>query len=919
MDASSARVVGLAGLLLWSLPAATRAQPVASSDEAGPGTATPPTDPSPPAAAAQPPRLVRAEEAVYPPAALAAGLVAAVPCRVTLDAEGRVLDVEVLEPQGHGFDEAAVEAIRRSTFAPACRGAVPIPARFVYRYVFRLPEAGGQGPGPGETPGPSGPAAGPAGPGPGAATGPDELPPAEDFGEPIVTLEGDVLDLDDVSIEEAAISVAGGPLTEPVVAVADARGHFSVTDLPPGHYRLRVSAPGFATFESEEEVVPGAVTVVRYRLEQERSPVAFETVVRAQRPPREVTRRTIETREMALAPGSAGDALNAIQNMPGIARPIFGSGMVVIRGSNPGNTLYYLDGVSIPLVYHFGAFRSAINGDLLERIDYYPGNYSVRHSGALGGVIDVSPRVPNREEWTGYVDLNLVDGGALVEGPLAANASIAGSVRRSWIDATLPAILPLFVDEEDLSITAAPVYWDYQLLADWEPSDDDRLRFFLYGSDDSIAFLFGEPVQGDPTIQGAAAMNIGFHRLQTEWNRQLSPDAENRMLLAVGYNIIRFQMGDLFDVTYHMVPLQLREEFTFRWSEALQLTLGVDSGGEWYRARARLPDVFGMGSTGGPPLCGHEKLEVDSAGWNFWPGFFLETELRPVAGLRLIPGVRFDIDTEGDRSAIEPRLNVRYELVEGTTLKGGVGLYSQGSSPQETSDDTGNPDLVLQRSYQYGLGVEQELTDNINLSVDLFYKQLDHLVRQSDDEIVRDGARVAENFDNDSYGRVYGAELLARYEPDDWFFGWIAVTILRSERRDAGGPWKPSEFDQRLNLTLLGSVDLGEGWNIGLRFRVAQGYPYTPVVGSIYDCDCDQYLPVEGSSNSERLPWFHQLDLRVDKTFDWDVFKLSIYLDVQNVYFHYNVESIGYNHDYSRRTDVNGLPILPALGIKGSF
>jgi outer membrane receptor protein involved in Fe transport len=293
--------------------------------------------------------------------------------------------------------------------------------------------------------------------------------------------------------------------------------------------------------------------------------------------------------------------------------------------------------------------------------------------------------------------------------------------------------------------------------------------------------------------------------------------------------------------------------------------------------------------------------------------------LRPVEGLRLIPGVRFDIDTEGERTAIEPRLSVRYQVLEGTTLKGGIGLYSQGSSPQESSDDTGNPDLTLQRSYQYGLGVEQDLTDNINISVDLFYKQLDGLIRQSDDEIVRDGELVAENFDNDSYGRVYGAEILARYEPDDWFFGWIALTLLRSERRDEGGPWKASEFDQLLNLTLLGSVDLGKGWNIGLRFRVAQGYPYTPVVGSIYDCDCDQYLPVEGESNSERLPWFHQLDLRVDKTFDWDVFKLSIYLDVQNVYFHYNVEAIGYNHDYTRRTDINGLPILPALGIKGSF
>ena len=857
-----------------------------------------------------PPRSVHMEEAPLTPEAVAAGLTTAtVPCRVTLDETGAVQNVEVVEPQGYGLDEAAMDAIRRSTFEPARRDGVGIPARFVFRYVFTEEGTTTTTTGTGSD--------AESGTGTGTGTGVTETP--TEFAEPIVTLEGDVLDEDDVSIDAAAVSVSGGDLTEPVVAVADARGHFSVTDLPPGRYELRVSAPGFVTFESDEEIVEGQVTVVRYRLEIERAGVSFETVVRAQRPPREVTRRTISTQEMAMAPGTAGDALNAVQNMPGVARPIFGSGMVVIRGSAPGDTAYYLDGVGIPLIYHFGALRSAINGDLLERIDFYPGNFSVRYSGAMGGIIDVSPRTPNREKWTGYVDLNLIDGGALVEGPLAPNASIAGSLRRSWIDATLPAILPLFVDPSSLDMTAAPVYWDYQLLADWEPSDQDRLRFFAYGSDDSLAFLFGQPDQGDPTITGTMAMEIGFHRLQAQWEHRFSADMENLMILSAGYNLIRFTMTDLFDVTYHFVPIELREEFTIRPSPALQITLGLQAGLQWFLARARLPDVFGMGQNQGPPVCMQDMLEVDDSGVDWWPGFYIETELRPAEGLRLIPGIRFDIDPEGNHTAIEPRINMRYEVVDGTTLKAGVGLYSQSPGPQESSSDTGNPDLVLQRAYHFGLGVEQDLTDNISLSVDFFYKNLDHLVRSTDDEVLRNGETVAENFDNDGRGRVYGAEILARYEPDEWFFGWIAVTILRSERIEPGHDWYPADFDQRLNLTLLGSFDLGKGWRIGLRFRLAQGYPTTPVVGSIYDADCDLYQPLEGTRNSLRLPWFHQLDLRVDKTFDWDVFKLSIYLDIQNVYYQFNVESVGYNFDYSQRTDISGLPIIPSLGIKGEF
>ncbi len=91
------------------------------------------------------------------------------------------------------------------------------------------------------------------------------------------------------------------------------------------------------------------------------------------------------------------------------------------------------------------------------------------------------------------------------------------------------------------------------------------------------------------------------------------------------------------------------------------------------------------------------------------------------------------------------------------------------------------------------------------------------------------------------------------------------------------------------------------------------------MVGSIYDADCDLYQPIEGTRNSLRLPWFHQLDLRVDKRFEWEHFVLSIYLDVQNVYYQQNVEAYGYNFDYTQRRGISGLPIIPALGLKGEF
>ena len=106
----------------------------------------------------------------------------------------------------------------------------------------------------------------------------------------------------------------------------------------------------------------------------------------------------------------------------------------------------------------------------------------------------------------------------------------------------------------------------------------------------------------------------------------------------------------------------------------------------------------------------------------------------------------------------------------------------------------------------------------------------------------------------------------------------------------------------------------------GARFRYVTGSPYTPELGGTVDYDAGAYAPVSSlSRNSARLPAFHQLDLRVDKTWQFQSWALSAYLDVQNAYNHQNTEAIGYNFDYSQTQQTHGLPILPIVGIRGEL
>lgn len=92
----------------------------------------------------KPPALIQFVEATYPVEAQKQGLTASVRMLLTIGADGLVPDVQVREPVGNGFDEAAVEAVKRFTFAPAEVDNAPAAVQIEYVYHFTLapPDAG---------------------------------------------------------------------------------------------------------------------------------------------------------------------------------------------------------------------------------------------------------------------------------------------------------------------------------------------------------------------------------------------------------------------------------------------------------------------------------------------------------------------------------------------------------------------------------------------------------------------------------------------------------------------------------------------------------------------------------------------------------------------------------------------------------
>ena len=249
-----------------------------------------------------------------------------------------------------------------------------------------------------------------------------------------------------------------------------------------------------------------------------------------------------------------------------------------------------------------------------------------------------------------------------------------------------------------------------------------------------------------------------------------------------------------------------------------------------------------------------------------------------------------------------------------------MALTHQAPTGQERDDGFGNPDLGLQRALQVSAGPAWRPLEHLNIEATLFYKEIYSLISSTSAVVERGGEVVPAVYDNEGRGRVFGAELYAEHRFHRNFRGWLSYTLMSARRTDSGQTEsRPFDYDQRHILNVVGSYNLPRGWRFGLRWRFVSGNPYTPAAGSVFVSDFDEYQPVSGVLNSKRLSAFHQLDLRLDKQWLFERWRMTAYLSLTNAYSQKNVEAVSYNYDFSQSGIVSGVPLLPIVGVKGEF
>jgi hypothetical protein len=652
------------------------------------------------------------------------------------------------------------------------------------------------------------------------------------------------------------------------IGSTDDRGDFAV-ELPCGLRSLRVHAAGFDPLITTIDACAAASEAITLRLVPAPGRRPRETVVKAGPPHPQVHLTGVE---LTQTPGALGDPLRVIESLPGVAAIAWPAPIYAVRGSNPGNTGFFLDGIQIPALFHFALGPSVIHPYFFRSLDFFPGSYPVKYGRYVGGIVTAETRAPAADELHMSVDARLYDAGAMVSAPIAGGA-VAVAARYSYTGELVSLL------DEHIRLQ----YWDYQLRADRRVGPF-QLSLLAFGSDDAFS---------SSTVDPTKELDLSFHRVSLRAGVPLAGGMLQGSVV-LGIDHTRVPVLKLYPIivdaknaaprlsyqrAFGPVSMALGFDGQFARYEPIVLGGAVQPAGNWDIARRR----------DATSLAGYASATVSAGRW-----------------LTVTPEVRFDsYEVNGTRDQdLAPRLAVAIGLTDQTTLRATGGHFTQlPSLPLQLPgfEAFGLQLLGLQSSWQGSVGVETSHFPAAKVSVTGFLQH--YFLTDLRNPSATSPDPLADDFLARREALSYGVELMARRALTERLHGWISYTLSKSTRAYGGGAIGPADWDQRHILNLVAGYRIGRNI-LGARVHFNTGRP--------------EFLQSSNADRYQTLPSYYQLDLRVDRPIYYTSFTLNLYAEIVNATGAKQVYGLT-ETTTMQISEQSYRIVLPSLGVRAEF
>lgn len=716
-------------------------------------------------------------------------------------------------------------------------------------------------------------------------------------------------------------------------ATTDVNGFFNFTKLQPGTYTLRVLYIGYDTVNVQVTVKDKEIVTKKIYL-SESSVMLNEFVVSADKTDKteqvriSVNKITPKQIERIPSVGSEPDFAQYVQVLPGVIFTGDQGGQLYIRGGSPIQNKVLLDGMVVYNPFHSIGFFSVFDSDLIRNADVYTGGFNAEYGGRISSVMDITTKDGNRNRQSGKISASTFGSKLVLEGPLLksedqskTSLSYVFSGKTSYIRES-SKFLYSYVDSAGIPFSFNDFYGKLSL----NTENGSKINLFGFRFTDDVKYK--------------ALSNFNWKSGGLGSNIILVP-AGSPFLFKVNFSYSNYEItlkeSDGLPRSSLINGFNLGLSFNYFMGKN-ELNYGIETFGfktdfNYYNAVGRKIDQV-QNTT---ELAAFVKYKIATEKMVIEPGF----RLQYYASLSKI--------------SPEPRIGVKYNISDVLRYKLASGIYSQNFISANSDRDVVNlfygflssPELSdlpskfdgkdvtssLQRSYHIVSGFEYDLTKNIDLNIEGYFKrniQLTNINRNKIFEDSGDNWQVPDLLKKDfivENGNAYGVDLTLKYDYKRTYF-WMAYSLGYVDRYDGFVNYVPI-YDRRHNINVVATRTLGKNldWELSARWNFGSGFPFTRTGGYYEQLQISEINTnlastnallalLYGDLNAGRLPSYHRLDLTLKKTVEFSKNStLEITLSCTNVY---NRENIFY-YDRIANKRVNQLPIIPSIGANLTF
>ncbi len=743
-------------------------------------------------------------------------------------------------------------------------------------------------------------------------------------------------------------------------AATNEAGYYAIPSLPTGQYQAKISFLGYATRDTLLEVSsqPAQIRLQRHTLESQTVIVSSD-----RRDPYEVEPgvRQIPVDRVGRLPGFPGEAdlLQSLRWFPSVQKVRTSQGGLVVRGGEPDQIQYLIDGAPVYHMWHVGGFLSIYQTEAFKDVRLYRGSFPAEHGGRLSAVLDAELKDGTLDRITGMAGIGLLSARMFMEGPITEKLSFMVSGRRSYLDRIIGRKHPVNDGGMRDTMRTGVYLYDLSTKLAWRPSSKQRVTLGVYGSADDLDVRL--PV--NLTLADASSSILPLRSWLRPSNLMFEFDTRwSNRLISARYQYLHTDRVFL-TVTAYGTSYRAHERIFIRPATTSSvnskysveiLDVGAKLDIDYYRSlthhiRAGISIVQRSFSSELDALILQtntisESVDEASAHDNTEIVLYAQDTWKPAPRLQIQPGIRLSQLRNSNGLRLGPRLGIRYDL-DHTILRMAAGLNVQ-YLHQVRDRYSVLYDLISYRwvpasrsvspsySYHASLGASTLLGSFFTADIDVYTHVTYGLLLPRNEEQTKDGllgpgiglgAILGQYVRGEALG--YGLEVNLQYDRGSSIV-WMSYAAGRSRSRapELGETqFRPARYDvpQRLQIAVQRTT---RSWVYGVSGQWRSGYPITVpearyAVGDPLSEEPEWFLHFPRINNG-RLPAYVNYGLQGAYRFRIGTVSTQIKLEINNLTFRRNVIGQIFDPATPERVSMTpryGFPAYPLLEITTRF